>query len=500
MAAAQGLSASSPTAPSRRASPSLLLGAFLFVCSAYFVPGASWNPVSRFCLTRAIVETGSFEITPFVASTGDRAQVGERFYTDKSPLPSLLAVPAYALFYAVARWQKRSPAFEAQGTPDRPAQRVRVSPAFRTGLYVCSATTSGIAAALLGMALFEVLRRRTSERAALSGAIATVLGTPIFPYATSFFGHALAAAFVFGAFALIDLADEALSRARLAAAGACLGLAVGSEYLAGAAAVLVASYAVLEARPTERARVVAWLGAGALVPLGVVGLYHYVCFGAPWRTGYAYVTRPLFARGHAQGLLGLTYPTPEALWGLTFGRSRGLFYVAPIAAVGIAALVRGWKERRERWLLLAGAAFVTLLLLNASYYMWHGGWATGPRHLVAALGFVGLGIGLAFSWPRWRVVAFVAALASSWVMIMTTAVALEVPPRRDAIFEYLLPALSEGRVARVSGASNLGLELGLSRRLSVVPLLVWAAFGAWWLVERRAQRDETLEQSPQNTV
>jgi hypothetical protein len=72
---------------------------------------------------------------------------------------------------------------------------------------------------------------------------------------------------------------------------------------------------------------------------------------------------------------------------------------------------------------------------------------------------------------------------SALVRVLTTAVGLEAPPQADAIFDYLLPELRAGHIARISGASNLGIELGLNRRWSILPLLVWMALGAWWLAE-----------------
>lgn len=471
--------------------PRLLLAAYLLVCAAYLLPGASWHPVSRFSLTRAIVERHSLEITPYAGSTGDRAQVGERYYTDKAPVPSLLAVPAYAVFYAVARAVHHLPAYKSVDAPGHPAAELHVSPAFRAGLYVCSLSTAGLASAFLGVALYEVLRRRVRERAAMAAAIATVLGTPIFPYATSFFGHTIAAAFLFGAFALVVLGPERLPARRLALAGACLALAAGSEYIVAVPAALLGGFFVLRASPGQRIRAATWLALGALPPILAVAAYQQACFGAPWRTGYSFVTLEVFARGHAQGMLGMTYPKPSAISGLLFGRSRGLFYVAPVTAVGVAAgAVRYWRDR-DRALLVGGLVLVVLLLANASYYMWNGGWATGPRHLVPAVAFVGLGIGLAFDTPRWRVVALIAGALGAWLMLMTAAVALEAPPHVDAIFDYLLPALRAGRIARITGASNLGLLAGLSRGASVVPLLVWAAAGGWWLTEGREDRAES---------
>jgi hypothetical protein len=79
------------------------------------------------------------------------------------------------------------------------------------------------------------------------------------------------------------------------------------------------------------------------------------------------------------------------------------------------------------------------------------------------------------------------------VMLFTTAVGLEAPPERDAIFEYLLPALHEGRIARLPGAGNLGMVLGLPRRLSVLPLIFWTGLGAYFLLERAVPSAVTRE-------
>lgn len=468
----------------------LLLAVYLFVSSAYFLPGASWNPVSRYALTRSIVEQHSLEITRIADSTGDRAQVGKRFYSDKAPIPSLLAVPAYAVFHAIAEVRHKLPAFEALGPPGVPAEHVLVSPAFRDGLYVCTLSTAGLAGALIGVALFELLRRRTSLRAAMAGAIATVLGTPIYVYSTSFFGHTIAGAFLIGAFALMMTGPPEQRSRRIAAAGACLALAAGSEYICAVPAALLGLFFVWRAGAANRWRVAGWLLAGAILPVVLVGAYQQACFGAPWRTGYSFITLPQFARGQSQGLFGITYPKPHAVFGLLLGRARGLFYLAPISAVGFVALVVAWYRRRDPALAVAVLVFVSLLLVNASYYMWWGGWATGPRHLVPAIAFVGFGVGAAFDWPRWRGVAFIAACVSVWVMAMTTAVALEAPPTGDAILGYLIPALWAGRIARISGASNLGLLLGLGRRASTIPLLLWLAVGAWALTERFGIRSE----------
>ena len=135
-------------------------------------------------------------------------------------------------------------------------------------------------------------------------------------------------------------------------------------------------------------------------------------------------------------------------------------------------------------MVLAALVLLALVCINASYYQWDGGWATGPRHVVPALGFVGLTLGFAFESPNTRGFAAAAAGLSIMIMVLTTAIGLEAPADGDALFDYLVPAVREGLVARVSGASNLGLLLGLGRKASLVPILLWISIGAaglFWL-------------------
>jgi hypothetical protein len=468
------------------------LSLFAFVTAAYFVPGASWSPVSRFCLTRALVERRSVEITSFVASTGDRAEVAGRFYTDKGPVPSFVAAPAYAMFYAVAKLRHHVPAFRAEGTPEDPARVVLPSPAFRTGLYVCSLTTAAVALAALAWALFEVLARRSSLEVAALGTMTTVLGTPLFPYATSFFDHTLAAALLLGAFALLDPSSSARTAGKACVAGALLGLAVGTEYIAALPA-LVVSGAALGAPRSHQTKLI----AGAALPLALLGVYHLACFGSPFRTGYSFITHPGFAAGQSTGLFGITWPRLGALFGILFGSSRGLFYVSPITLAGVVAAIRRRRERSDPAFAVGALVFGALLLVNASYYLWDGGRAFGPRHLVPALGFVGIGVGYAFE--RFRTVAAVLAGISVVLVVLGTAVGLEVPSRVDVIFDYVVPAIREGRIARAPGASNLGLLVGLGPVASLVPLGVIIVAGFAGVTRLASLADRERVEPPEVT-
>jgi hypothetical protein len=469
----------------------LAYAAWLFGIFAYFLPAATWNPVSRFSLTRSVVERRSLDIDPYASGTGDRARAGDHWYSDKAPLVALMATPAYAAYHLIDRSRGKSPAYEVASTPARPTARITVNRSFQRGLYVCSLSTAGVAGVALGLSLFELLRRRVELKTALIGSAFTLLATPLFPYATSFYGHSVAAAFLTAALLLLESDSAPRWAARLA--GACLAASVGCEYLTAVPALFLFVVLLFARVRAQRLKLAIEVALGALLPVLVIAGYQWACFGAPWKTGYSFIVDEQFAKGHASGFLGVRLPDASALWGLTFGPRRGLFYVAPIALL----LLVGWVARarqRDGAVLAAIAAFVTLLLVNASYYMWWGGAAAAPRHLVPVLGFLALGFPWLWARRRLRALVLLVAALSFVNMLALAAVGLEGPERGDALFDYIYARALAGKLSAMSGASNLGLELGLVRGGSLALLCVWLIVGAYVLL--RQVRELESEASP----
>jgi hypothetical protein len=119
--------------------------AWLFGVFCYFLPAATWNPVSRFDLTRAIIEQGTFSIDAYADNTGDRARRAEHWYTDKAPVSSLLALPAYQAFHWLdlgtggRRYRTRAlRALAAPHVPDRSARGFGRHRAGNADLSVCN--------------------------------------------------------------------------------------------------------------------------------------------------------------------------------------------------------------------------------------------------------------------------------------------------------------------------------------------------------------------------
>lgn len=471
---------------------SIAYALWLFGIFAYFVPAATWSPVSRFNLTRALVERGSVDIDPWSEASGDRSLRAGHWYSDKAPVPSFLAAPAYAIARAYDDARGQSPQFVSISTPDTPARHVTVNRTYARSLYVCSLVTAAVASVALALLSFEWLRRRFSAASAFAGSLGIALATPVFPYSTSFYGHVVAGAFLFGGYFLL-FGEETPSRRQVRLAGLAFVLAIGSEYIV-AIPVAVLSFAALVRARRDALRVTLDLALGGLAPAIAIGAYHTACFGSPLATGYKFLPRAEFASGHARGFMGIRLPSPSALAGLLVGPRRGLLFIAPIAGLGLVGLaVRARRaELAER---AGGIAFVALLFANAGYYMWWGGAATGPRHLVPVLPF--LAAGIAWAWERSRALVALLVVISFANMLALTAVGLEAPEHGNVLFSYAWPRLLARQIASLSGASNLGLRLGLPRHLSLAPLLVWIALGMRHLA-RKLDEPESATESASN--
>lgn len=455
---------------------------WLFGIFAFFIPAATWSPASRFALTRAIVERHGISIDAFASSTGDRALVEGEWYTEKAPLPSLVATIPYAVVHALHIFRGVRPAYRAYARGETPAVRIQINRPFQRGLFVSSLFTSGVAGAAVGLLLFELLRRRTTARAALLGSLFFTLGTPVFAYGTSFYGHTPAAALLLAGLFLLDrgasLKRRQPTRAALWGAGMCLASAPGCEYLAAVPVMLIVGWFVL--RSPRKVQALLCLGLGAVIPVAIVGAYHWAAFGAPWHTGYSFITNPQFREGQKTGLLGITTLRTAAIYGLTLGVNRGLFFLAPITLIAFVGLVVR-AVRRDDWVSRVGLlSFLALFIVNCSYFVWWGGAAAGPRHLVPTVPFLAFGIvGLLRARSRaLRAGVITLGVFSVLSFVSFSLVGIEAPEFGNVLTDFVWPNVAAGRISILSGASNLGYLLGLGARLSTALLVMWGAFGA----------------------
>src|SRR5579862_9741278 len=91
-----------PTSPSSRGAAIWLAGLAL-IEFIYFLPRwNSYNEDARVDVVLSVVDHGSISINPYHLNTKDETRVGNNFYSNKAPGQSLLGVPVYAGFRALA--------------------------------------------------------------------------------------------------------------------------------------------------------------------------------------------------------------------------------------------------------------------------------------------------------------------------------------------------------------------------------------------------------------
>jgi hypothetical protein len=375
--------------------------------------------------------------------------------------------------------------------------------------YVVTTFSVSIMGALAGVVLYRLLLLFGANAAgALFLVLVFVFGTQMFSVSTVFLSYAPAVCFEMLSYALLVKHCDALDRRRLFVAGLALGAALLCEYTVGIVAIGLSVYVLFH---LKQKRSILWYWLGAIIPLLPFLYYTMICFHRP-TIPYAYSVNPEFKEGMSQGFQGIVGFNPAVLYYIAIHRYRGLFYHSPFLALAVWGWIRMWREPSRRSdALLSISILVAYLTLNASYYMWWGGWTNGPRHLIPALPF--LIVPLVWVWRAGRTgrtiltMLFVVSLFFNTIPAFVDAQirqgyqAIELyHPRisynyRDPLWELGIRDFFQGRLA-----SNAGQLLGLRGWLSLAPLVVfWLGAGLAMIRVIRKQSNPNSTTEAQRT-
>ena len=380
-------------------------------------PGfVSHNERPRLLAGRALVEDGRFDLdAPSVAGVDPGLDVARgrdgRRYPNKAPGTAVLA----AATWLVARHAADPPRVHRALTRIAGA----LVPVVLLAAWICNAPVDPDA------------RERRRAAAAL-----TLLATPLWSYAKVFYGHGLAALFAYGAYRWAGPARRA--PARSAAAGLCAGLSVAVEYQAVAFLVPLAVAATARARDPEGRRDLLAGLAGVAAPALALALYHHQVFGGVLETGYHHAVRPEFARIHARGVAGWSWPTARSLYEHLLSPWGGLLTVAPLLVLGLFARRPAVpvEDPSARWVPVV--ALVVLIGLAQG-----GGFRVGPRYVIAAMPLFALNLSENLPAIRRRpaLLAAAAAAAVTGTAVCGTAAAVfpHLPPMGDPWPDLLVP-------------------------------------------------------------
>ncbi len=417
-----------------------LLFALVWLSCIWF---GSWafnpNSATRILAATAIVETGSARIDPYAAMTIDKAQFDGHLYMDKAPGMTLMALP----FVAATNWVTQ------QTSADVPHQLFDPdAEAFlRLRMRMAIAGIGAVLTALAAVALLDLGSGIGGSRAAgLFASIGFALGTTLWGWTTTWFGHAAATSLIaITLWAVWRGKQQPASRRYPLIAGLALGWAVVVEHgavLLGAPVALWALWAIRDWDRPAQLRTIGLAIAGGLIAVIPLLAYNLATFGHPFTTGYSGVVG---FEGMKQGLFGLTYPKLDILYEILLGKRRGIIWVAPILALapfGIWSLLRDPARRDIGVLAAAGAAIC--FLYHAAYIYWDGGNATGPRHALPAIAYLALGLaaywGSASRIERALGLAFVTASVA--LNLIIAAVDIQAPAQFAApLTDHILPGL-----------------------------------------------------------
>jgi hypothetical protein len=177
----------------------------------------------------------------------------------------------------------------------------------------------------------------------------------------------------------------------------------------------------------------------------VLAQFHWSAFGAPWSTPYSHLENPAFVRDIAPGILGISLPDWERLYGSLFAPWLGLFFWGPWTA--LALLAPRWLRRFD---LVPFTVVVYYLLFQITHALWRSGWTVGPRYITPVAPFAALSVALALRAAP-RLLPFLRGLGAAGVIATGLASAVcqgfpleVVNPLREVVW----PLLAHGYAAR----------------------------------------------------
>src|SRR5262245_28162499 len=323
--------------------------------SSYFLDAVpSPNPTSRALPVLTLYEEGRYAIDTYEKSTMDKSYVNGHYYSDKAPLTTWIVLPFYG---ALKRLHLAEP---ASGKP-------RWLPATLLGDFL----VGSVPFVLLVWLILRRLVRDVAVADAVALSMLPLYGSFVFAYAGVFMSHVLAGGLLCASYIL-------LIRRRLPApCGFLLGLAVLAEF---PTALAVPIWAWTIAR-RDRRELISFV-LGGLPCVAALLSYNHAITGTFTKMPYDFIADSTFSEMRSG--YGINLPQPEALWGLLFSTYRGMFFYAPAMIVVAFAylLTKGPGVFREAVSTPLGILTVCYVLLISSYFMWWGGWAYGPRHLI----------------------------------------------------------------------------------------------------------------------
>ena len=449
----------------------------------------NWNSASRVALALSMVEEGNLSIDSYHRATKDKAYYNGRYYSDKAPGMSFMALPyAAAAKFGLNSLSSHIGWVEYEGDKILWVDKKgNITEPFRFVNQIVTVLTSGLITVITALAIYFVaISLGATLGGAAFGALAYGLVTPAWGWATAFFGHASAGGCLFLGFAAVFfILHRPGSTARDLllgfVSGALLSWAVVIEYTSAPASIIIAVYGIYNARVWEQGRLVRVLlsaAAGAVIFISPLLIYNHAIMGDAFGSLYRY--NVLFPN-MKEGFYGLMYPNIEVLIKLLFSSRYGILWFSPLLIAAPLALWTLWRYKGSKSLVITLTAIaVYYLLWNSSYINWTGGGSTVPRFLTPMLPF--LCLPLAVLWSRsgkiFKAVLLALFTLSFLISLMSVSVSMTIGDisEMNMVAEFLIPRFLAGHIQKVSLPVKLifpsPVVEGYNGQLALIPLYV----------------------------
>ena len=318
------------------------------------------NVVTRWALSRQLIDKGSIIIDPYIEYTSDRAFSNGRYYCDKAVLTSIAASIPYGITRIVTNLTE-----------------LEISPsAYR---YIAERLSIGISFVLLLLFLMKELKLR--KEPVFLPLLALGAGSILLPYSTLLYGHVPAAFFLF-------MSYYCQNRRKYLQADIFGALAAATEFPLILPFLILAAY-----RGRKYWNPLKFLQLAGIVILAFMPqfLHNWIAFGSPLTMGYSLETATAF-EGMSRGLFGFTLPSLKALYLILLSPERGLIFYMPWTVLAVAGFFQGKRLISVLKKNPLPAMIITYVILFSAYYMPSGGWAFGPRHLIPIIPFFTIGL------------------------------------------------------------------------------------------------------------
>lgn len=317
----------------------------LFLLCIFFLDAQQGdNSLTRAFTVQNVVDQNTFSIDTFSRSTGDIAFVNGHYYSDKAPLPTLVAIPFYALFSKVLVPQDR-------------AHQSKI--AIHVGTFFCATLPFFF---IVWMIIQEVFSKGVHSK--IVPVLLAIFSGFIYSYASAFWGHMLTAFFLL-------IVYRCIQNGKYYYAGLAGGAVFACEYMY---AIVIACWVIYFFLDSKKMRSTVEICLGCIPGIALVMFNNYLITSNPFEMTYkSFATEGFDA---IKTNYGFSFPMLKALYGLSFSDYRGLFIYLPILA---PLIFFSYKNKRNGMLFFSLVIFFIVL---SSFHFWHGGWAYGPRYLL----------------------------------------------------------------------------------------------------------------------